>query len=227
MKIGVLGTSMVGQTISGKLGELGHDVMVGTRDVAKTLARTEPHPYGFPPFSVWHQQHPKVKLGNFTEVAAHGEIVINATNGTASVEALKSAGEANLNGKVLIDIANPLDFSQGMPPNLAFCNTDSLGEQIQRAFPNVRVVKALNTVTAFLMIDPGQLAGGDHTIFVSGNDAGAKAQVTEMLKDWFGWKEVIDLGDITTSRGTEMYLPLWLRLWGALGTGIFNVKLVK
>lgn len=227
MKIGVLGTSMVGQAISGKLGELGHDVMVGTRDVAKTLARTEPHLYGFPPFSVWHQQHPEVKLGNFAQAAAHGEIVINATNGTASVAALQSAGEANLNGKVLIDIANPLDFSQGMPPSLAFCNSDSLGEQIQRAFPNVRVVKALNTVTAFIMVDPGQLAGGDHTIFVSGNDAGAKAQVTEMLQDWFGWKEVIDLGDITTARGTEMYLPLWLRLWGALGTGIFNIKLAK
>lgn len=227
MKIGVLGTSMVGQAISGKLVELGHDVMVGTRDVARTLARTEPHPYGFPPFSVWHQQHSKVKLGTFAEAAAHGEMIANATNGTASLAALKLAGEAHLNGKVLIDIANPLDFSQGNPPSLSVSNTDSLGEQIQRAFPNLKVVKTLNTVTASLMVDPGQLAGGDHTIFVSGNDASAKAQVTDMLKNWFGWKDVIDLGDITTARGTEMYLPIWLRLWGALGTGMFNVKIVK
>lgn len=227
MKIGVLGTSMVGQTISGKLAELGHDVMVGTRDVASTLARTDPHPYGFPPFSAWHQQHPGIKLGSFAEAATHGEIIINATNGAASVAALQLVGEDNLNDKVLIDIANPLDFSQGMPPSLAFCNTDSLGEQIQRAFPKVKVVKTLNTVTASLMVDPNQLANGDHTLFVSGNDATAKEQVTAVLKTWFGWKEVIDLGDISTARGTEMYLPIWLRLWGALGTGVFNVKVVK
>jgi len=227
MKIGVLGTSMVGQAISGKLAELGHDVMVGTRDVAQTLARTDPHPYGFPPFSVWHQQQPKVRLGTFAEAAAHGEMVINATNGTATLAALRSAGEAHLNGKVLIDIANPLDFSQGNPPSLSVSNTDSLGEQIQRAYPNVKVVKTLNTVTAFLMVNPALVGNGDHTIFVSGNDAAAKAQVTEWLKGWFGWKDVIDLGDITNARGTEMYLPIWLRLWGALGTGMFNVKIVK
>lgn len=227
MKIGVFGTSMVGQAISGKLAELGHDVMVGTRDVAKTQANTTPHPYGFPPFSVWHQQHSDVKLGSFAEAAAHGELLINATNGTASLAALKSAGEAHLNGKVLVDIANPLDFSQGNPPSLSVSNTDSLGEQIQRAYPNVKVVKTLNTVTAFLMVDPQQVAGGEHTMFVSGNDATAKTQVTGLLKNWFGWRDIIDLGDISTARGTEMYLPIWLRLWGALGTGMFNIKVVK
>lgn len=227
MKIGILGTSMVGQTISGKLAELGHDVMVGTRDVAKTLAHTEPHPYGFPAFSVWQREHTSVKLGTFAEVAKHGEVVFNATNGTASLEALKLAGEANLNGKVLVDIANPLDFSKGNPPSLSVSNTDSLGEQIQRAFPDVKVVKTLNTVTAFLMVNPGLVADADHTMFVCGNDVDAKAQVTGWLKGWFGWKDVIDLGDITSARGTEMYLPIWLRLWGALGTGMFNVKVVK
>ena len=126
MKIGILGTSMVGQTISGKLAELGHDVMVGTRDVAKTLAHTEAHPYGFPAFSVWQKEHVRVKLGTFAEAAKHGEVVFNATNGTASLEALKLAGEANLNGKVLVDIANPLDFSKGNPPSLSVSNTDSL-----------------------------------------------------------------------------------------------------
>jgi hypothetical protein len=137
------------------------------------------------------------------------------------------AGEANLNGKVLIDIANPLDFSQGMPPTLTVCNTDSLGEQIQRAYPNVKVVKTLNTVNAFLMVNPGQLANADHTMFVCGNDAAAKAQVTEWLKGWFGWKDVIDLGDITNARGTEMLLPIWVRLWGALQSPMFNFKIVK
>jgi predicted dinucleotide-binding enzyme len=227
MKIGVLGTSMVGQSMGGKLAALGHDVMIGTRDVANTLARTEPHPYGFPPFSVWQQEHPQVKLGIFAEAAAHGELVVNATNGTASLAALKLAGEANLNGKILVDIANPLDFSKGMPPTLSVCNTDSLGEQIQRAFPQVKVVKTLNTVTASLMVNPRQLADGDHHIFVSGNDAEAKAQVINWLTTWFGWKQIIDLGDITTARGTEMYLPLWLRLWGALSTGMFNLKVVQ
>ena len=227
MKIGILGTSMVGQTISGKLAELGHDVMVGTRDVAKTQAHTEPHPYGFPAFSVWQQEHASIKLGTFAEAAKHGEIVFNATNGTASLAALKLAGEANLNGKVLVDIANPLDFSQGNPPSLSVSNTDSLGEQIQRAFPAVKVVKTLNTVTAFLMVNPSLVANGDHTLFVCGNDVDAKAQVTAWLKGWFGWKDVIDLGDITSARGTEMYLPIWLRLWGALGTGMFNVKVVQ
>jgi predicted dinucleotide-binding enzyme len=227
MKIGILGTSMVGQTISGKLVELGHDVIVGTRDVAKTMARTDPHPYGFPPFSVWQKQHPDVKLGTFADAARHGEIVINATNGTGSLEALNQAGESNLNGKILVDIANPLDFSKGMPPALSVCNTDSLGEQIQRAYPKVKVVKTLNTVSAGLMVNPRQLADGDHHLFVSGNDAEAKAQVINWLTTWFGWKHIIDLGDITTARGTEMYLPIWLRLWGALGTGVFNIQVVK
>ena len=227
MKIGVLGTSMVGQTISGKLADLGHDVTVGTRDVDKTMARTEPHPNGLPAFSVWLKQYPGIKLGTFADAAKHGEIVINATNGMGSLEALNLAGEANLNGKMLMDIANPLDFSQGMPPVLSVCNTDSLSEQIQRAFPKVKVVKTLNTVTASLMVDPRQLADGEHHIFVSGNDAEAKAQIVNLLTSWFGWKHIIDLGDITTARGTEMYLPIWLRLWGVSGTGIFNVKIVK
>jgi predicted dinucleotide-binding enzyme len=227
MKIGILGTSSVGRTIGAKLAELGHAVMIGTRDVGATLARTEPNPYGLPAFSVWQQQNPRVTLGTFADAAQHGEIVINATNGMGSLAALTLAGESNLNGKILIDIANPLDFSQGMPPTLSISNTDSLGEQIQRAFPNVKVVKTLNTVTASLMVNPRQLADGDHHMFVSGNDAAAKAQVVDLLATWFGWKHVIDLGDITTARGMEMYLPIWLRLWGAVGTGLFNIKVIK
>ncbi len=227
MNIGILGTGVVGQTIAGKLAEIGHAVMVGTRDLSKTMAQSEPGPYGLPPFSAWLKQHPGVKSGSFTESARHGEVVINATNGSGSLDALTLAGASNLNGKALIDISNPLDFSQGMPPTLTICNTDSLGEQIQRAFPEVKVVKTLNTLTASLMVNPRQLADGEHHIFVSGNDAKAKAQVVSWLTSWFGWRHIIDLGDITTARGTEMYLPIWLRLWGALGTGMFNIQVVK
>lgn len=227
MKIGIFGTGVVGQTLAGKLVEVGHDVVVGTRDVAGTMAHTEPSPYGLPPFSVWLQQHPGARVGTFAEAAQHGEMVINATSGTGSLQALQQSGAHNLEGKILLDVSNPLDFSQGMPPTLTVVNTDSLAEQIQRAFPAVKVVKTLNTVTASLMVDPRQLAGGNHALFASGNDAAAKAQVVEWLADWFGWQHVIDLGDITTARGTEMYLPLWLRLWGALGTGVFNIQVVK
>jgi predicted dinucleotide-binding enzyme len=227
MKIGILGSGIVGLTFSAKLVELGQDVMLGTRDVARLLERTEPGFYGNPPFREWHAQHPQVKVGTFAEAAAHGELLFNVTNGAGSLEALGLAGEGNLRGKILIDIANPLDFSQGMPPTLTVANTDSLGEQIQRAYPTVKVVKTLNTMNVNLMINPRQLADGGHTVFVSGNDAEAKAQVTQWLKDWFGWRDVIDLGDIATARGSEMYLPLWLRLFSALQVPLFNVKVVR
>lgn len=227
MKIGVLGSGIVGQTISGKLVEIGQEVTVGTRDVERTMAETGPDNYGRPPFSAWLRQHPGARLASFADAARLGEVLINATNGMGSLDALSQAGAANLNGKILIDIANPLDFSHGMPPSLSICNTDSLGEQIQRAFPQVKVVKTLNTITAALMVDPGLVANGEHDIFVSGDDADAKEKVTRYLRDWFGWKHVIDLGDITTSRAAEMYLPLWLRLWGALGTGMINIHVVQ
>lgn len=206
---------------------MGHDVTIGTRDVERTRAHTEPSPYGVPAFSVWQQEHPAVRLGTFAGAARHGELVINATGGTVSLAALQLAGEAALGDKLLLDVSNPLDFSHGMPPTLSICNTDSVGEQLQRAFPALKVVKALNTVTAPLMVDPGSVAGGDHTLFLCGNDAAAKAQVRGWLEDWFGWRDFVDLGDISGARGTEMYLPLWLRLWGALGTGMFNVKVIR
>ena len=226
MRIGVLGTGVVGQTISGKLAELGHDVMIGTRDVAGLMARKEPGMGLTVPFSEWHKQHPKVKVGTFREAAVHGECVFNCTAGDGALPALRLAGEASFSGKVLIDVSNPLDFSHGMPPTLSVCNTDSLGEQIQRAFPATRVVKTLNTTNARVMVNPAQVAGADHTIFMSGNDAEAKSRVAEFLKS-FGWKDIIDLGDITSARGAEMLLPIWLRLWGALPTPMFNFKVVR
>jgi hypothetical protein len=226
MKVAVMGTGPVGQTLAARLDELGYEVTIGTRDPAATMARTEPDLFGNPPFPVWAAHHPAVRVATLPDAAAGVELVVNATNGAGSVATLETAGEDNLAGKVLIDIANPLDLSQGMPPPLFLSNTNSLGERIQARFPEALVVKALNTMTAYLMVNPQQLAGGDHTVFVSGNDPDAKARVVELLHS-LGWSDVIDLGDITTARGTEMYLPLWLRVMGATGNPMFNIKVVR
>ena len=226
MRFGILGTGVVGKTIAARLADLGHEVMVGTRDPEETTSRAELDAYGNSPFSLWQDEHPEVKLATFSEAAAHGEMVVNATSGGVSLEALDLAGEDNLSGKILVDVSNPLDFSQGMPPTLSVSNIDSLGEQIQRRFPEAKVVKTLHTMNAYLMVDPTQLAGADHTVFVCGDDPEAKAKVTELLQS-FGWTDIIDLGDITTARGTEMLLPIWLRLFGALQKPIFNFKIVR
>lgn len=226
MRIAVLGTGMVGQALAGRLDELGHDVVLGTRSPGAALARTEPDAIGNPGIGVWATEHPTVPLATFTDAASSAELVVNATGGTVSLEVLTAAGAANLAGKVLLDVANPLDFSQGMPPTLFVKDTDSLGEQIQRAFPDTKVVKTLNTMNAHLMANPEQLAGGDHSVFVSGDDAAAKHLVTELLTS-MGHTDVVDLGDISTARGPEMLLPVWLRLWGALGTPAFNFKVVR
>ncbi len=215
MKIGVLGTGMVGEVIGTKLIQLGHEVKMGSRTANNEKA------------AAWVKQSgAKAAQGTFADAAAFGEVLFNCTSGKASLEALGLAGAENMKGKVLIDIANSLDFSRGMPPSLLVCNTDSLGEQIQRAFPEVKVVKSLNTMNCNLMVDPGLLKE-EHLVFVSGNDATAKATVTTILKEWFGWKSVIDLGDITTARGVEMVLPLWVSLMGTLQTPVFNFRLVK
>jgi len=226
MNIGILGTGIVGRSHAAKLASLGHNVMIGTRDAARTLAVDKPDAMGNVPFSAWQKEHPGVKLGTFAEAAAHGEIVILAIYGAAAVETLKPLERA-LDGKILIDITNPLDFSKGMPPSLFVSNTDSLGEQIQRALPGTKVVKTLNTMNAMLQVDARRLAGGDHHVFLGGNDAPAKARVIALLEAWYGWKNVIDLGDITTARGAEMILPVWVRLWGVLQTPFFNFKIVK
>jgi len=215
MKIAVLGTGMVGQSVAGRLAGLGHEVTVGTRDVAATMARTAPDAMGNPPYPAWAAAHPQVRLATFAGAAAGAELLVNATSGTA-----------NLAGKVLIDIANPLDFSRGFPPSLFVKDTDSLAEQIQAAHPELKVVKALNTLTAALMADPAQLAGGQHSVFVAGDDPDAKKTVTGLLES-FGHTDVIDLGDISAARGTEMLVPLWLRLMGTLNTAMFNFKVVR
>jgi predicted dinucleotide-binding enzyme len=225
MRIAVLGTGMVGQALAGRLSELGHAVVVGTRDPQATLARTEPDGMGNPPFPVWKVDHPAVDLATFAEAAAGAEVVVNASSGAATLDVLSLAGAQNLAGKVLVDISNPLDFSAGFPPTLFVKDTDSLGEQVQRAFPETKVVKTLNTLTASLMVQPKTL-GEESSVFVSGDDADAKATVVGLLES-FGHADVIDLGGIETARGAEMILPVWLRLMGALGTATFNIKVVR
>ena len=170
----------------------------------------------------------KAQIGTFADAAAFGEIVFDCTNGANSLAALRQAGANNLRGKILVHVGNPLDASKGMPPTLTVCNTDSLGEQVQREFPDVRVVKALNTVNCDIMIAPSRVPG-DHELFICGNDAAAKREVADRLCEWFGWKpgNIVDLGDITNARGTEMFLALWVRLWGVLGTPHFNIHVVR
>ncbi|MFY1617988.1 NADPH-dependent F420 reductase [Micromonospora sp. WMMD736] len=217
MRIAVLGTGSVGQAIAARTAELGHQVTIGTRDVAATRAGA---------YAAWAAEHPEVGLETMAVAAADAELVVNATSGTGSLPALTAAGAANLAGKVLLDIANPLDFGAGFPPSLTVDDTDSLAERIQREFPQVKVVKSLNTLTAELMVRPRQLADGDHSVFVSGDDAEAKRVVTDLLVS-FGHTDVIDLGDLSTARGVELLMPLWLRLYGRLDTAIFNVKVVR
>jgi predicted dinucleotide-binding enzyme len=214
MKIGVLGTGNVGQTLGSRLVQLGHDVMMGSRDAANpkaiSWAKDEGHHASF---------------GTFANAAAFGEIIMNCTFGSASLDALRQAGAENLKDKVLIDTANPLDYSTETW-SLTVCNTDSLGEQIQRAFPAARVVKSLNTINANVMVDPGKLSERTD-VFVSGNDTEAKAVVIAILRDWFGWKTVIDLGGIETARSVEMYVLLWQHLRNWSSSHRFNIKVVS
>jgi len=202
VRIGVLGTGTVGRTIAGKLRDLGHDVLVGSRSAGDDAVP-------------------------FADAAAHGELVFNCTNGNASLDALNAAGVENLAGKVLVDVANVIDASRGRPFVIGVSLDDSLGEQIQRVFPEARVVKALNTVNANVMVDPA-IVPGAHDLFVCGNDAEAKEQVGELLQS-FGWpaERIVDLGDITAARGQELYLALWLSLMSAAGGAAFNIHLAR
>lgn len=216
MRIGVLGTGMVGPSIATKLVALGHDVRMGSRDAASEKAAEWVASAG-----------ERASQGTFADAASFGELVFNCTAGAASLDALALAGEEALAGKVLVDVANALDFSRGMPPSLTVCNTDSIGEQIQRAFPEARVVKALNTMNHEVMVDPS-LVPGEHDVFVCGEDASAKAEVVSLLES-FGWsrERIVDLGGIAASRGTEAYLLLWLALMGAVGTSRLNIHVAR
>jgi predicted dinucleotide-binding enzyme len=216
MRIAMLGTGGVGRTLASALVQRGHEVRMGSRTAGGVDA------------TAWvASAGERASEGTFEDAASFGELAFNATAGARSLEALAAAGADNLAGKVLVDVANPLDFSGGMPPTLTVCNDDSLGERIQRDFPDTRVVKTLNTVNADVMVDPARVPG-EHTMFLCGDDEPAKAQVAEILES-FGWPRanLMDLGEIGAARGMEMYLPLWLRLFGARGTASVNVHVVS
>jgi len=211
MKIGVLGTGAAGQTVATKFVAMGHDVMMGAR------AADNEKVTGF-------ARRTGGKAGTFADAARHGELVLNCTRGDTSLAMLTGIA-AELRGKLLIDVANPLDFSNGFPPHLSVVNTDSLAEQIQRALPDTFVVKSLNTVNAAVMVEPSRVPG-PHTVFVSGNDKAAKGRVMDFLRT-LGWHSIIDLGDISSARAAEQILPLWVRLYGVLGTADFNIAVMK
>lgn len=212
--IAVLGTGIVGETLGTKLVSLGYNVMMGSRSANSEKAIHWVSKSGSFAFN-----------GTFADAAAFGDIIFNCTKGQHSLEALQLAGRENLQGKILIDVSNPLDFSKGMPPSLTVCNTDSLGELIQRQFTDTKVVKALNTLNCALMVNP-ELLPDPGNVFICGNDAEAKKDVEALLQS-FGWKKIIDLGDITASRGTEQLLPIWIRLMSTFGTAMFNFKIVR
>jgi predicted dinucleotide-binding enzyme len=229
MRIAVFGTGSVGQTLAAKLNSLGHEVVIGTRNVKETLARTEKDRYGNPGFPEWFKSQSGITVNTFGAAAAGADLIINATQGAVSIDIFKSVNPENLADKIVLDIANPLDFSKGMPPGLipGLSNFNSLGEEMQKSFPQAKVVKTLNTMWCGLMVNPGMAGNGDHINFICGNDQDAKDRVISLLKD-FGWKEenCIDLGDITASRGTEGVLPLWLRVMMTRQTAAFNFNLV-
>ncbi|HVQ95391.1 MAG TPA: NAD(P)-binding domain-containing protein [Mycobacteriales bacterium] len=216
MRIGVLGTGTVGHAVGTRLVDLGHEVRMGSRTAANPAA------------VAWAQKAgSSASFGTFRDAAEFGEVLVNCTVGAHSVEVLTAAGVEHTAGKLLIDISNPIDLGELPSFALLVCNTDSLGERIQLMFPAVRVVKALNTINADVMVQP-ELLPGDHVVFICGNDPAAKVQTVELLGE-FGWpaERVVDLGDISAARATEMYLTLWVRLYGVLGTAHFNVAISR
>lgn len=217
MRIAVLGTGTAGRTLAGRLVETGHSVTIGSRSATNEAALEWAAGAG-----------PHARAATFFDAAADGEVIINATPGTVSLDVLAAASTKNLDGKVLIDVANPLDHSAGFPPSLSISNTDSLAETIQRSFPTARVVKALNTMRADVMVAPDRLAGGDHDVFMAGDDAQAKEVVAGLLRG-FGWRpeHIRDLGPLEAARGMEMWLPLWLRIFLRQGDRVFNIKVVS
>jgi 8-hydroxy-5-deazaflavin:NADPH oxidoreductase len=216
MRIAVLGTGVVGAALGTRLVQTGHEVRMGSRTAGNAKAVAWAAAAGS-----------AASEGTFEDAAAFGEAVVNATGGLVSLDALTAAGAGNLAGKVLLDISNPLDFSGGFPPTVQQSGGHSLGEQIQAAFPDARVVKTLNTMNADVMVHPRALTGA-HSVFVAGEDQDAKAVVRDLLLG-FGWTddEVIDAGGIAASRGLELYLPLWLSLMGSFGTPSFNIAVVR
>lgn len=225
MRIAVLGTGMVGQRLAEGFARSGHEVVIGTRDPAATKARREPDAMGAPGFGVWFDAHGDLPVLRSAEAVAGADVVVNATNGVSSVAALELVGDEGLDGKVVLDVANALDFST-VPPSLVDLEEPSLAETIQSRFPTARVVKALNTMTADVMVEPGLVGDGNHTVFVCGNDEEARSIVGSLLGE-LGWDDVLDLGDLSAASTVEALLPLWLRLMGALGSPLLQFRVVR
>jgi 8-hydroxy-5-deazaflavin:NADPH oxidoreductase len=215
-KIGVLGTGIVGKTIANKLLQLGYEVKMGSRTSNNEKALNWLNTAG-----------PNAQIGTFEEVTIQSDILFNCTKGEFAEEAIRLAGIENLKSKIIIDLSNPLDFSKGMPPTLIpqYANSWSMGEAIQELCPETFVVKTLNMVNCEVMVNAA-LAGDNASMFICGNDAESKLIVSKLLEE-FGWNDIIDLGDIGASRGMEMLLPIWLRLWKATGTGHLAFKIVR
>jgi len=230
MKVVILGTGNVGQTLAEKLISLDHDVIMGTRNVAATLERKLSDNSRGPTFGEWHSINEKVNLMTFKNAVGEGELLINALNGAAVIPVIQSCNRSDFDNKILMDIANPLDFSHGFPPSLlpGLHNTNSLGEEIQKALPNAKVVKTLNTMWCGVMVNPAMINNGAHQNYICGNDKEAKEKVTGLLAS-FGWNKdyILDLGDITNARGTESTLLIWTRIYGSKGSGAFNMKIVE
>jgi predicted dinucleotide-binding enzyme len=219
MNIGVLGTGVVGRTIGTALTEKGHNVRLGSRTMHNDNAAD------WVKKSNNHATH-----GDFNDAATFGELVFFCLKGEFALDAIAALDPDNLAGKILVDVSNPLDFSQGMPPGILprFSGT-SLGEEIQKALPGTAVVKTLNTVTCSVMVDPKQVSHGDHSIFICGNDSDARNKIKHFLVDNFGWKpdHILDLGPISSARTTEAYVPFWVSIMQSLGTPVFNIKVVR
>jgi len=230
MKVVILGTGNVGQTLAEKLISLDHEVIMGTRNVEATLDRKSSDNSGELSFGEWHYKNEKVNLMTFKDAVGEGEIIINALHGAAVIPVIQSCNLSDFDNKILMDIANPLDFSQGYPPALlpGLHNTNSLGEEIQKALPKSKVVKTLNTMWCGVMVNPAMINRGAHQNYICGNDKGAKETVTDLLVS-FGWSKeyIMDLGDITNARGTESILLIWMRIYGIRGSGVFNMKIVE
>lgn len=227
MKIGILGTGMVGRAHAAKLAKLGYSVMVGTRSVARTMGRTTKDEMGNLPFRTWRKKYPKVALGTFAQAARHGDLIINALDGQVTLRVFRGIGRAPFAGKIIIDLANALVDLKGQPPKLSIPSDDSLAERIQRLLPRAKVIKSLNNVGYELQVAPRSLARGDHDVFVSGNDPRARKAAARFLQKAYGWKRVVDLGNLATARGQESLVVTWIELWGALRTANFGLKVVK
>ena len=212
-RVGVLGTGEVGRRLAAGFRARDHDVMIGSRDPGK------------PDLREWlSDEGAGIEVGTFAQAAAHGEFLVLSVLGSAAEEAIAEAGRENFTGKVVIDAMNPLDFSGGFPPKLSISGEDSLGERVQRALPDARVVKAFNTIGSPYFVDPS-FGEGPPTMLIAGDDEEAKRTVGDVLAD-FGWSHVVDIGGIEGSRELEAICIAWVKIGGQRGSWDHGFRLL-